>query len=107
MRTCPECAEQVQDAARVCRFCGYRFDPAKDSLPDPLRELANNASEFRGVEDADQGHWIWQHVPITRLSKREENNGEVIFAWDSGRLEKRAVRYTIYKVYELGQPTGF
>jgi hypothetical protein len=25
-KTCPECAEQVQVAARVCRFCGYRFD---------------------------------------------------------------------------------
>jgi hypothetical protein len=26
-KTCPECAEQVQQAARVCRFCGHRFEP--------------------------------------------------------------------------------
>jgi hypothetical protein len=26
-KTCPECAEQVQKAARVCRFCGHRFEP--------------------------------------------------------------------------------
>lgn len=25
-KMCPECAEKVQGAARVCRFCGFRFD---------------------------------------------------------------------------------
>ena len=25
-KACPDCAEQVQPAAQVCRFCGYRFD---------------------------------------------------------------------------------
>ena len=31
MRRCPECAEQIQAAARVCRFCGARFDTGTPS----------------------------------------------------------------------------
>lgn len=26
MKTCPECAEKVKEAALVCRFCRHRFD---------------------------------------------------------------------------------
>lgn len=31
LKTCPECAESVKAAARVCRFCGHRFE--KQSSP--------------------------------------------------------------------------
>ena len=27
MKVCPECAESVQPAARICRFCGHAFAP--------------------------------------------------------------------------------
>jgi hypothetical protein len=27
VKRCPECAETVLAAARVCRYCGYRFEP--------------------------------------------------------------------------------
>lgn len=30
-KTCPDCAEQVQVAAKVCRFCGYRFDTGRSA----------------------------------------------------------------------------
>jgi Uncharacterised protein family UPF0547 len=36
-RVCPDCAEQVKEQARVCRFCGYRFDrtPVAAALSAP------------------------------------------------------------------------
>lgn len=27
VKRCPDCAENVRGAARVCRYCGHRFDP--------------------------------------------------------------------------------
>lgn len=27
LKICPDCAESVQPAARICRFCGYEFAP--------------------------------------------------------------------------------
>jgi hypothetical protein len=27
VKRCPDCAENVRSAARVCRYCGHRFEP--------------------------------------------------------------------------------
>jgi predicted amidophosphoribosyltransferase len=32
-KLCPDCAEEVKAAARVCRFCGFRFEGEPD---DPV-----------------------------------------------------------------------
>jgi hypothetical protein len=34
MKQCPDCAEMVLEAARKCRFCGYRFDGAEPAPCD-------------------------------------------------------------------------
>lgn len=35
-KICPQCAEEVKAAARICRFCGYQFDPLATGT-DPAR----------------------------------------------------------------------
>lgn len=33
-KSCPDCAETVQQAARVCRYCGYEFDSERNAGAD-------------------------------------------------------------------------
>jgi hypothetical protein len=33
-KTCPDCAEEVLEAARKCRFCGYRFDEERSAVDE-------------------------------------------------------------------------
>ena len=32
-KVCPDCAETIKAAARVCRFCGYRFELGRSAGP--------------------------------------------------------------------------
>jgi Uncharacterised protein family UPF0547 len=46
MKACPDCAELVLEAARKCRYCGYRFD-GQPASPAPQEGLF--AHLFRGA----------------------------------------------------------
>jgi hypothetical protein len=61
-KTCPQCAEHVQGAALVCRFCGHRFDeehPAKNERID--------ASEREGTTLVPLGYLFAVLVPFVGL----------------------------------------
>lgn len=52
-KVCPQCAEQVKAAAKLCRFCGSKFDadpvapPEKAAVPnDPPKRAAMSKWQF-------------------------------------------------------------
>jgi hypothetical protein len=71
-------------------------------MPAQLRELADQATDFRGVEEADDFHWIWGHVPSARLSPEEQATEDITFAWSDGSIRRQAVSPKIFKIYTHG-----
>ena len=41
MKTCPQCAEQIQNLAKTCRYCGHRFSDEEVSMAE-AGERADN-----------------------------------------------------------------
>ena len=39
-KACPDCAEDVKVAARVCRYCGYQFEPTGTPSPAAVEPIA-------------------------------------------------------------------
>jgi hypothetical protein len=49
MKTCPYCAEEIQDAAVVCRFCQRSVVPPSPEEVAAAQAQAANASFLRGI----------------------------------------------------------
>jgi hypothetical protein len=73
-KQCPDCAEQVLEAARKCRYCGFRFDSRRDDHGSRLSGLrptrfagANNPTLTEvladwGLTPRDGEHVAYFHV---------------------------------------------
>jgi hypothetical protein len=58
MKTCPYCAEKIQDAARKCKFCGEVL--SDDDVPIPRGSSASGPPCPRcGSRDLKAGPWPW------------------------------------------------
>ena len=62
-KICPQCAEEVKAAARICRFCRFDFEPLPDGIDSGLTSGAQNtlpAATSSGTPDGS--------VPRSRAS---------------------------------------
>jgi len=64
-KTCPQCAEHVQGAALVCRFCGHRFD--EDPTEKRTTDEGIDATEREGHTLVSLGYLFAVIVPFVGL----------------------------------------
>jgi hypothetical protein len=66
VRRCPYCAEEIQDAAVVCRFCGRSVKPVAASEPPAPRQswyrLDERVRRATGSKDARPKPSLWSKL---------------------------------------------
>lgn len=71
-KTCPDCAEEVLEAARKCRFCGYRFDEVDPAAP----------ASYPGSESGLLGGLLIRRKPVTTTPRQLVGAAGVTLATD-------------------------
>jgi hypothetical protein len=86
-KQCPDCAELVQGAARVCRHCGYRFDGlvpihALDRPGGPYRAQAPpeqfDTLAVVGLITAFVVPFVGFIIGLVLLSRRQNSSGLIV-----------------------------
>jgi hypothetical protein len=68
VRRCPFCAEEIQDAAVICRFCGRSVTPVRSSETPPAApkqswyRLDERVRRVTGAKDARPKPSLWSKL---------------------------------------------
>jgi hypothetical protein len=98
MKKCPYCAEEIQDEAIKCKFCGEFLDKKKSSVLDITKGFLNQTGVF--LKDLKQKHEEnkYKHLWYPSDIRPFELNGAIFY---SDHFEYRQIKYLYKDIKEI------